>query len=101
MRSSSQNYLGIYLDEKLNFNYDHITQKIPKACKGVSVIKKMNNTLLRKALLTFYKFSFRTYLDYYNIMHDQANNESLCNKLETVQYNPALVINGSIWEHQN
>ena len=31
---SCQNYLGIYLDEKLNFS-DHIKEKISKANKGI------------------------------------------------------------------
>ena len=35
-------------------------------------------------------------MDYGVIIHDQANNESFCNKLETVQYNVALAITGSI-----
>ena len=48
--SSSQKHLGIYLDEKLNFIH-HIKDKISKVNKGVAVIKKLNNTLTRKALL--------------------------------------------------
>ena len=49
MRSSIQKHLGIHLDEKLNFVH-HIKEKISKANKGVSVIKKFNNTLPRKPL---------------------------------------------------
>ena len=95
IRSSSQKHLGIHLDEKLNFIY-HIKEKIPKANKGIGVIKKLNNTLPRKALLTLYKPFVRSHLDYGDIIYDQPNNESFCNKLETVQYNAALVIIGSI-----
>ena len=51
IRSSSQKHLGIHLDEKLNFIH-HIKEKISKANKGIGVIKKLNNTLPRKALLT-------------------------------------------------
>ena len=56
----------------------------------------MNNTLPRKVLLTLCKSFVRTHLDYGDIIYDQTNNESFCNKLETVQYNEALVITGSI-----
>ena len=78
-RSSSQKHLGIYLDEKLNFIH-HIKEKNSKASKGVSVINKMNNTLPRKALLTLYKSFVRPHLDYGDIIYDQPNNESFCNK---------------------
>ena len=39
-RSTVQKHLGVYLDEKLNFN-THITEKIGKATKGVGVTKKL------------------------------------------------------------
>ena len=38
-RVSLQNNLGIYLDEKLNFNH-HIKEKTTKAMKGIGVIKE-------------------------------------------------------------
>ena len=94
-QSSSQKHLGIHLNEKLNFIH-HIKEKISKANKGIGVIKKLNNTLPRKALLTLYKSFVRRHLDYGVIIYDQPNNESFCNKLETVQYNAALAITGSI-----
>ena len=37
---SFQKHLGVYLDEKLNFNY-HIKEKSSKAMKGMGVIKKI------------------------------------------------------------
>ena len=94
-QSSSQKHLGIHLDDKLNFIH-HIKENISKANKGIGVIKKLNNTLPRKALLTLYKSFVRPHLDYGDIIYDQPNNESFCNKLETVQYNAALAITGSI-----
>ena len=51
-RSTFQKHLGVYLDEKLNFNTD-ITEKIGKASKGIGVIKKLFKSLPRNALLTF------------------------------------------------
>ena len=56
----------------------------------------MNNALSRKALLILYNSFVRPYLDYGDIIYDQPNNESIYNKLETVQYNAVLTITGSI-----
>ena len=50
-QSFSQKYLGIHLDEKLNFIH-HIKEKISKANKGIGVIKMLNNNLPKKDLLT-------------------------------------------------
>ena len=83
-----------FLDEKLNFIH-HYKEKISKGNKGIGVIKKLN-TLPRKALLTLYKSFVRPNLDYGDIIYDQPNNNSFCNKLETVQYNATLAITESI-----
>ena len=45
-RSTVQKHLGVYLDEKLNFN-THITEEIGKASKGIGVIKKLFKILPR------------------------------------------------------
>ena len=82
IRSSSQKHLGIRLDKKLNFIHN-IKENNSKANKGVGVIKKLNDTL--------------PMILYGDIIYDHPNNESFCSKLETVQYNAALVITGSIW----
>ena len=44
VQSTSQQHLGLYLDEKLNFSY-HIKEKISKAYRGIGVIKKLQKTL--------------------------------------------------------
>ena len=51
---STHKKLGMYLAEKLNFGH-HITEKIAKANKGTSVIKKLHNVLPRRSLLAIYK----------------------------------------------
>ena len=94
-RCSIQKHLGIHLDEKLNFNH-HVKEKITKANKGIGVIKKLSNTLPRDALLTIYKSFVRPHLDYGDIIYDHPQNESFCNKLESIQYNAALAITGAI-----
>ena len=98
-RCSIQKHLGIHLDEKLNFNH-HVKEKITKANKGIGVIKKLSNTLPRDALLTIYKYFVRPHLDYGDIIYDQPQNESFCNKLESTQYNTALAITEQFEGHQ-
>ena len=94
-RCSIQKHLGFHLDEKLNFNH-HVKEKITKANKGIGVIKKLSNILPRDALFTIYKSFVRPHLDYGDIIYDQPQNESFCNKLESIQYNTALAITGAI-----
>ena len=48
-RSIAQKHLGVYVDEKLNFN-TLITEKIGKASKGIGIIKKLFKSLPRNAL---------------------------------------------------
>ena len=87
-RVSFQKHLGIYLDEKLNFNH-HIKEKMTKAMKGIGVFKRLSKILPRHSLLTIYKSFVRPHLDYGNILHDQPNNKSF-------SYNAALAITGAI-----
>ena len=94
-RSTFRKHLGVYLDEKLNFNTD-ITKKISKARKGIGVIKKLFKSLPRNALLSIYKSFVRPHLDHGHVVYDRPNNESFIRKLEQVQYNAALAITGAI-----
>ena len=48
------------------------------------------------SLFTIYKSFVRPYLDYGDILYDQPNNKSFCQKIETVQYNAALAITSAI-----
>ena len=84
----------MYLDEKLNFGH-HKTEKIAKANKGIGIIK-LHGGLLRRALLTICKCFIRPNLDYGDFIYDQPNNDSFCNKIESVRYNAALAITGAI-----
>ena len=94
-RVSFQKHLGIYLDEKLNFNH-HIKEKMTKAMKGIGVIKRLSKMLPRHSLLTIYKSFVKPHLDYGDILYDQPNNKSFCKIIETVQYNAALAITSAI-----
>ena len=53
--------------------------------KGISAIKRLSKMLPQHSLLTIYKAFVRPYLDYGDILYDQPNNKSLCQKIETVQ----------------
>ena len=46
-------------------------------------------------MITIYKSSIRPHLDYGAIIFDQPENESFCKKIESVQYNAALAIQGT------
>ena len=56
----------------------------------------MNLLLPCSSLLTLYKSFVRSHLDYGDVIDAQPNNSRLSDKIETVQYNAALVITGTI-----
>ena len=60
-RTPCQKHLRLYLNKKLSFSH-HIKEKISKACKGISVIKKLHYFLPRHSLLTMYKSFIRLML---------------------------------------
>ena len=94
-RTSYQKHLDLLLDEKLNFK-QHVDSAILKMNKGISVIKKLRHSLPRKSLLTIYKAFLRSLVDYGDIIYDQPQNESFCEKIESVQYRATLAITGAI-----
>ena len=79
-RANQQRHLGIVLDEKVN-SKSHIDKVLTKASKGIAVIKRLRNSLPRNSLITIYKAIFKEHLDYGDILYDQANNGTFCNKL--------------------
>ena len=94
-RASQQKHLGLLLDEKLNFK-EHVDSTISKLDRGIAVLKKLRYSLPRKSLITIYKALLRPLLDYGDIIYDQPHNESVCEKLDSVQYKIALAITGVI-----
>ena len=78
-----QKHLGIYLDEKLSFNY-HIKKKICKAMQGADVIRKLSKILPQNSLISIYKSFVRPHLDYGDVLYGQPKNERLCRKIERV-----------------
>ena len=59
-------------------------------------MKKLSLTLSRNSLLTIYKTFVRPILDYADVTYDKPLTESFKDKLQMVQYNAALVINGAL-----
>ena len=83
------------LDEKPNFK-QHIDSAISKINKGVFVIKKLQYTLPRKSFIKIYKAFLRPLSDYGYIIYDQPQNESICEKIESVPYGATVAITGPI-----
>ena len=50
----TQKHLGLFLDKKLSFDH-HLNEKVSKAYKGISLIKRLYRYLPRKSLLCIYK----------------------------------------------
>ena len=67
-----------------------------KINKTISLLRKLQNKLPRGPLVTIYKSFVRPHLDYGNILYDQAFNNSFHEQIESIQYNAALAIKGTI-----
>ena len=67
-----------------------------KISKTLGLLRKLHNLLPRSALITIYKAFVRPYLDYGDILYDQAYSMSFHHKLESIQYNACLAITGAI-----
>ena len=94
-RANQQRHLGIIVHETLNFK-SYIDKVLTKDSKGIAVIKRLRNSLPRKSLITIYKAIIRPHLDYGDILYDQPNNATFCQKIESFQYKAALAITGTI-----
>ena len=88
--------MGITLDTQLKFD-DHPKMVVSgKISKTIGLLRKLQNTLARAALITIYKAFIRPHFEYGDILYDQANNMSFHQKLESIQYNACLTLTGAI-----
>ena len=94
-RVISQKHLGVILDAKLNFN-EHLKIMINKLTKGISMLRKLRYYIPRHSLITIYKSFIRSHTDFADVIYDQPHNNTIINKLESIQYNSALAITGAI-----
>ena len=85
----------MFLDCKLNFE-EHLKTIVNKINKTIGLLRKFQNFLPRKSLLTIYKSFIRPHFDYGDIIYDQTYNTSFHQRLESLQYNAALAITGAI-----
>ena len=90
-----QMHIGMYLDEKLNYNI-HIKENLSKVYKGIGVLRNLSSKLPRQALVTIYKAFIRSHLDYGDIVHDKSINKTFINKIDKAQHDAALAITGTI-----
>ena len=64
--------------------------------KSVGLLRKLSIQLPRQIFLTIYKSFTRPLLDCGDVIYDLSLNDSLSNRIETVQYKAALAITGAI-----
>ena len=62
------------------------------------ILRKLYYFIPRSALLIINKSFIQTCLDYGDIVYDQPSYASFTDKIESLQYNVALAINGTISE---
>ena len=94
-QSPHQKHLGIFFDARLNFE-EHLKAITTKVNRTIGLLRKLQKTLPRPALMTMYKAFVRPHLDYGDQIYDEAYNESFHQKLESIQYNACLVLSGAI-----
>ena len=91
---SFQKHLGVYLDEKLNFNYYIIGKNV--SSNEENRCYKLSNVLPAYSLITIYNSFVRPHLDYDDILYGQPSNDCLCQKIENNQHNAFIAITGAI-----
>ena len=83
------------LDASLSFD-EHLISVQSKTNKTIGLLRKLQNTLPRQALITIYKAFVRPHLDYGDTLYDRAYNASFHQKLEKIQCNACVAITGVI-----
>ena len=97
-------HLGIILDKQLSFT-SHINSKLSIARRGLGIISRLRKYLPRITLELIFKTFIRPLLEYGDIIFHQpprtkefsfdSHLKPLIQKLESLQYNAALVITGA------
>ena len=83
------------MDFRLDFQ-EHWKSLLKKVNKTVALLGKFQNILPRSTLVTICKCFIKTHLNYGDIIHDQAFNNSFHQKIESLQYNAALAVTGTV-----
>ena len=85
----------MFLDDKLNFG-EHLKHIAKKVNKSIGLLRKLQNLLPRRSLVTTYKSFIRPHIDYGDVTFDLAFNKSFHEKLELFQYNASLAVTGGM-----
>ena len=83
---ATQKHLELILDSRSNLQ-ENLENVFKTANKSIALIRQFQIILTRPPLITIDKSLVRPYLDYLDIIGDQANNSSYYQKLESIQYN--------------
>ena len=94
-QTTSQKHLDVIFDSILSFD-ENLNSVQSKTNKTIGLVRKLQNTLSRQALITIYKAFVKPYLDYGDILYDQAYNASFHQKLEKIQYSACIAIIATI-----
>ena len=88
-------HLGMILDSNLSYEH-HIKSILNKVNKTIGLFRKFQLILPSHSLITIYKTFIRPHLDYGDVIYDRTFNESFHQRLESIQYNAAIAITGTI-----
>ena len=69
--TESEKHFGIVLDSQSDFK-EHLEIMFKKVSKTTGLLRKLQNLLLRKSLITVYKSFIRRHLDYGDIVYSQV-----------------------------
>ena len=93
--SQIHKHRGMILDSNLSYE-QHIKSILNKVNETIGLLRKFQLTPTRHSLITIYKTFIRPHLDYSEVIYDRAFNESFHQRLESIQYNAAIAITGTI-----
>ena len=88
-------HLGIMLDSNLSYEH-HIKSILNKVNKTIGLLRKFQLILPRHSLIAIHKTFIRRRLHYDDVIYDRAFNESFHQHLESIQYDAAIAITGTI-----
>ena len=97
--TSTVKYLGIYIDEELNFKY-HITSIVAKISRGVGILYKVKNFLPTSILLCVYYSLVHTHLSY-GIIILGSTYKSHLEKLSSLQNKAIRAVGGAEWNESS
>ena len=83
-KAHSQNHLCLYLDSKLFFDI-HLKTVLTKVNKAIGLLRKFQQVLPRRSLITIYKAFMRPHIDYEDVIFNQAFNNYFHERLESIQ----------------